>query len=339
MSPASFARLCCWEPGGRPWLAYAAGTRADRLRALDLFPRGTFKRRMFHAGIRVLTMVGLDSAMGTWRDSAGELLSREELASLLKSLSAGAGDACDWLLTWPTRPERKRMYLIFHSRKCSISSVVKIGAGSFNERQLRNEATALRQLASESHPFSIPSVLFERELEGGRRALALGGFTAHLKPLSASRVSVAGLEVANHLLHRPVAQPRISLATVPWFELFWGKAPDGAAAQRFLAMRDAEIEIAFAHGDLGPGNMLDDGSAGVFLFDWENASPQAPILTDELGFWLACRQRAALRKPRVLAAQARTRFAGSPEIDLLAALGFLCAHDNLAATCLLEAWP
>ena len=111
-----------------------------------------------------------------------------------------------------------------------------------------------------------------------------------------------------------------------------------SASRHLPDMANVEIDVGFAHGDIGPGNMLDAGRGGVFMFDWENASDQSPVLTDPVGLWLACRQRAALKRPRRVYVALRSRFAGASETALLAALAFLCGHGNLAAMRMLEQW-
>ena len=291
------ATMRCWRFGGRPWLAYPAGSRAERLRALALFPRGTIKRRLFHAGVKGLTMLGLDTRWGFAREAAADLLSAGERELLLEELRHAGVPLAEWLLAWPARPERRRQYLVFRDAVTRRLGVVKIGAGAFNRRQFQNETEMLRRLAPESHPFSMPSVLFLRELTGERTILALGGFPPQFATLSAAQAVRWSAIVIGHL-----------------------------AARRL------------AHGDLGPGNMLADAGGGLFLFDWENAAEDAPALADEVGFWLALRQRFALRAPRAQAEALRRDFRARPEAEILAALDFLSARDNLAAARVREAW-
>ena len=294
---AAPATLCSWRFGGRPWLAYPAGSRAERLRALALFPRSTIKRRLFHAGVKGLTILGLDTRWGSTRDADADLLSVGERELLLEELRRAGVTVAEWLLAWPARPERRRQYLVFRDAVTRRLGVVKIGAGGFNRRQFQNETEMLRRLAPESHPFSIPSVLFLRELTGERTVLALGGFPPRFAPLSAAQAVRWSAIVIGHL-----------------------------AARRL------------AHGDLGPGNMLADAGGRLFLFDWENAAEAAPAGVDEIGFWLALRQRSALRVPGAQAAALRRDFRNRPEPEILATLDFLRARDNLAAARVREAW-
>jgi aminoglycoside phosphotransferase (APT) family kinase protein len=110
------------------------------------------------------------------------------------------------------------------------------------------------------------------------------------------------------------------------------------ASHRSASVIEHLASLRFAHGDLGPGNMLVDDDGGLFLFDWENASAAAPARVDEIGFWLSLRQGRALRAPRGQVEALRRDFRDVPETELRAALDFLRARDNLAATRLLEVW-
>jgi len=123
-----------------------------------------------------------------------------------------------------------------------------------------------------------------------------------------------------------------------WFPAFRDHAPASAAVHRLLKTADEPIEVGYAHGDLGPGNMLEIDATGPLLFDWENASSQAPVMTDSAGLWLALHQREVLRSPAGMQSEFRAQWASVSESVLLAALAFLCAHDNLAAARLLEEW-
>ena len=331
--------LRCWSIGGRPLLAYAEGARDRVLRSLDMFPRTTIKRAAIHGLIRLLIAMRLEKWAAFRCTSASDLLSAEELESLLNSVrAAGGGGAVDGLLTWPAQLDRRRLYLVFRAQGSPTVGVVKIGEGEFNVRQLRNEADALGKLAATPQPFSLPKVLFGQEWPGGRAALALGGFPAQSRRVPPKKAAVAGADIAAHLRARTVPAARLRIRDCDWFTAFCHRVPALATSPQWVGRAAAEIEVGFAHGDLGPGNMRDDGSGGVFLFDWENASVQAPILTDAVGFWLACRQRSALRHPVRVVAALRGHFSDSPDQDLLSALAFLCAHGNLAAIQMLECW-
>lgn len=292
--------LVVWQRGSRLLLAYPAGGRRNRLRALDLFPRASLKRRALHAGIRMLAAAGLDAAIGRRCDPPGGLLSRAGIDALLDDLRKAGADPAEWLVVWPARPERRRIYLVFRDADDGRIGVLKIGEGEFNRTQLLNETAMLRRLQEGTHPFAVPRVIFGREMDGDRFALALGGFPARLRPMGAAQASICSVQVIQHLA---------TLASGPR-----------------------------VHGDLGPGNMLEDDNGGLFLLDWENASADAPAWVDEVGFWLSLRQGRILCHAREQAGELRRAFESTPEAGLRLALEFLRERDNLAAAKILEAW-
>jgi len=337
-APAS-TQICFWKIGGRPVMAYAAGSVQDRIRALDLFPVSSLKRRWLARLIRWAILSRVDGVFASVQSSVGPLLSVADLASLLAKIeTTSKAPQSEWLVTWPAQPERERVYLISRDASASAIGVVKIGAGDFNGRQLRNEAAMLRQLAGAPHPFTVPSVLFEQELSDGRWALALNRFPRRLKPVPVGQAEAVGQTVVAHLRQLPVPAPRLHLCDCEWLPAFRKQAPPCVAACEWLKNEETELDVGLAHGDLGPGNMLTDGKDGLFLFDWENASMQAPVWTDAVGLWIALHQRAILSDPRQMVTSLRSHWMAVPEDALSFALAFLCAHGNLAATRLLEGW-
>ena len=114
-----------------------------------MFPRGTVKRRLFHAGVKGLTMLGLDTRWASARDADADLLSAGERELLLEELRRAGVTVAEWLLAWPARPERRRQYLVFRDAITRRLGVAKIGAGGFNRRQFQNETEMLRRLAPE----------------------------------------------------------------------------------------------------------------------------------------------------------------------------------------------
>lgn len=292
--------LYVWRMGARPVLAYAGGTRGGACRALTLFPRSSSRRRWLYAGIRTFARVGLDRFFAERTRSAGPLLEMAEIDGLLDAVRRAGASPGDWLLLWPARIERARLYLLFRDVATAQNGVIKMGAGPENARLLRNEADALRRLAGQSHPFQIPSVLVIQALSGDRTLLALGGFPARLHT------------------------PRRHAATM-WSE-------------RVLAHLACLEPAGMIHGDLGPGNMSLTDDGGLFLFDWEHSAVGQDALMDRVGFWLSLRQRQILRHPGRLANQFKQDFHSYSESDRIRGIEYLAARDNLAAQIIRETW-
>ncbi|NLB66327.1 MAG: hypothetical protein GX803_07660 [Lentisphaerae bacterium] len=290
-----------WSVGSRPILAYEAGAANSHWRALTLYSRSTPKRVWLIRAIQWAARCGLDRWLAPERCEVAELLSAGELETLLAELRAlFSVESLEWLLTWPARVERRRIYVQFQVPGGG-AGVIKIGAGEFNLKQLFNEAEMLRQLTGHEHPFGIPAVLFAKLWSNGRTILALSNF-----PNPGAFLSKAEIEQWGHIVLRHLESLSI---------------PD------------------FAHGDLGPGNMLLDAQGKLFLFDWENASADAPQGTDAAGLWLSQRQREVLRQPEQAVRELHEYMQGWGDVDCSAVLDFLVARENLAAQRLREVWP
>jgi len=329
--------LIHWRWRDRPVCAYAAGgTAKDRLDALSLFPRPWFRRRVLYEGMRVVTGMRLDAVIAHGEDSPDALLSIAELRGLLRDVCrAHSVDRVNWLITWPALIERRRLYILYSVPGTAMAGVVKIGTGLFNKRQLQNEAAALNLLAGSAHPFGLPSVLFDRDETADRTVLALGGFSA---PYSACALGIAeaiAQQVCAHLPEVCPAAAPLRLKDAAWY----ARCGDERIRKHLVAGEDAQYETAFAHGDLGPGNMGRMHDGRVLLFDWENASAEAPRYTDAVGYWIACHQRVILGAPAAALDKLKREGLVPSDRDLVLALCFLAGHENLAARHLLEVWP
>jgi len=101
------------------------------------------------------------------------------------------------------------------------------------------------------------------------------------------------------------------------------------------------IRVCRAHGDLGTMNMIrvDDQ---ILIFDWEECCDDAPILTDELMFFLVLNQCKFLAKPVVGLRELNQRYlsgaSAQRRCDVIMALTFIRASDKLVATKILYNW-
>lgn len=313
----------CWHWRGRPVCAYAGGSVRDRLAALSLFPRTSLKRRCLYGMMQLAVRLGLDRVMARMIDAPDALLSAEECRGLVERIgNLYGGEMVEWLITWPAMATRRRLYLVYRIPARSILGVAKIGAGTFNQRQLENEAAMLERLAGESHPFAVPSVRMQASWTSERAVLVLDGLPAAHRACSGWEAREAANMICAHLQSLDVPKRRVMLC-----EVAWGREVSGLPEA---------FDACFAHGDLGPGNMALMPDGRVLLYDWENASCEAPMETERVGFWLACNQRAVLREPQERYVDMVQEFSDVPEADIRFALAFLAAHDNLAASRMLR---
>jgi hypothetical protein len=80
----------------------------------------------------------------------------------------------------------------------------------------------------------------------------------------------------------------------------------------------------------------------LLIFDWEECCDDAPILTDELMFFLVLNQREFLAKPVVGLRKLSQRYlsgaSAQRRCDVIMALAFICASDKPVATKILYNW-
>jgi len=105
---------------------------------------------------------------------------------------------------------------------------------------------------------------------------------------------------------------------------------------------DRETEVCFAHGEFTNANMQYTRES-IWVFDWEDSAPDAPVMTDEVGFFLGNRTRSTINKPIYVADMIRRHFlVGSGEAkkrNVAMALAYLCSRDNRSAIILVKQWP
>lgn len=294
----------------------------DRLAALSLFPRTSLKRCWFNEVMQLAVRLGLDRFMTHMTDSPDALLPADACRELLERIKqCYGGDPLEWLITWPAMATRKRLYILYRVRARGLVGVVKIGAGVSNARQFENEAAMLTHLAGVAHPFAVPSVRMQESWPADRTVLVLDGFPAVGHACSGQEAKAAANMICEHLQSLDVPKRRVMLGDEQW-----GRSAAGLPEA---------FDAGFAHGDLGPGNMTMTPDGRVLLYDWENASCEAPKETDRIGFWLALHQRSVLCEPQETFANLLRVYADVPEENIRLALAFLAAHDNLAARKLL----
>ena len=324
---SSRQEIACWQLRGRPICAYVDGSIRQRLAALSLFPRTSLKRRLLYWGMRSAVLLGIDRFAACKLDRLGALLSEQECRELVERIKRlYDGEAVEWLIMWPAMVTRRRLYLVYRIPARSIVGVVKIGAGDFNRRQLENEATVLARLAGGAHPFAMPRVRLRESWTGDRVVLVLDGFPAVQHAFPNQEACHKAAEICKHLDSLDVPTPQVCLAEAAWYQSMpshiWNMPENYAAV--------------WGHGDLGPGNMAMLADGRVFLFDWENASCEAPKETDRVGFWLALHQREVLRDPQQGLSDLMDAHGDMPEDAIKPVLCYLAAHENLAAMKMLE---
>ncbi len=307
----------------------------ERKAALALWPAASKKRQLVRWGL------GLGPARGLWRSA--DTLPHLPIAQLNQLLqSAGLLDTgTPWLLFWPGRRDRQRLYVRY--RKNDDCGLIKVALDKSNRLDLEHEASVLAHWQDKALPFGVPRVLGAYELGHSTWALHLGGWPMDRanRPGEASLLSdreaiEAADQVRTFLFQATEQERRLPVGATDWFDSFVERAPTSAWAEKLKQSSPQEIPVAWAHGDLGPGNMVRYDEGQLFVYDWEGASAQAPLQTDEVACWLALRQRAILRNPQSVRVQLLSNWPNLSQDQLGWILAFLVARENMAAAEILK---
>jgi len=199
---------------------------------------------------------------------------------------------------------------------------------------LLTESKALRALAGQFKlSFRLPTVLVAGEFNSHQYLIT------QTMPVDARPVSAKWEPIPRRCRDELVKASRRMkpIRQLSWWnsfsELRYEVKPLAEAVDRWA---DQEIEICWAHGDFTHRNICEAGNS-VWLFDWENSSPDAPVMTDEVRFFWAMQSRRITSSPaRVASALSRRFLAGADECrrrDLALALAFLCTCTQGGIVC------
>jgi hypothetical protein len=185
---------------------------------------------------------------------------------------------------WPPQQDRGRAYLHLLDERGKARAFLKLANGS-DAGALDRERDALATLAGGSWPLTTPPLLASGET-GDTRWLLTG-------PLP--RVGRQTLKTSMKLPHTVIEEIRGEVRTVPlseldtlsWWSALQHRLP--AVSDSFtLDLHDATadgVQVARGHGDFCAHNVVSvDGR--VWVFDWEEYAPDAPIDQDVVNFRL-----------------------------------------------------
>ena len=245
------------------------------------------------------------------------------------------------VIVWPPQFNRGRIYIHLLDADAQPLAFVKLSLDAHNDEYLRSEAQTIEKLkALQLTSFHIPSLM------------KIGKWNGHCYcvfrsiPTDAKPVQSSWSSFPRDCVKEYAGQMRIiglqQLTELKWWKNFWeATPPESAFAQDVRVAQGHPIRVCRAHGDLGTMNMIrvDDR---ILIFDWEECCEDAPILTDELMFFLVLNQRKFLAKPVVGLQELNQRYlsGASPQrrCEVIMALAFIRASGKPVATKILDNW-
>jgi hypothetical protein len=291
---------------------------------------------------RLLTRLGVDRLLTHSVDSSLTSLLPFNFQDLLDTLRQSMHDpSAEAVIVWPPQIDRGRIYIHLLDANARPLAFVKLALNASNDEHLRSEAQTIEKLkALQLTSFRVPS-LVEIGKWNGHCFCIFEPIAADAKPVQSSWSSFP-----RECVNEYAGQTRViglqQLTEINWWNNFWEVTPpESPFAQDVRIAQRHPIRVCRAHGDLGIMNMIrvDDQ---LLIFDWEECCDDAPILTDELMFFLVLNQREFLAKPVVGLRKLNERylFGASTQrrCDVIMALTFIRASDKLVATNILDNW-
>ena len=314
--------------GDRRWV------QAANLRSI---PAATRLLRALRASLSAIVSVGAGGLVS--RQGAFPVSTDFTPSTLLDVLKCATGLAA-------TRPVfivprlglgRRRFYVLLVDASGCRVAFAKVDMGESSERSIQKEARVLRELASRRNlPFSVPAVLSVGHIGDAVYLVteALPTEAVDVTPRWSPELARIRDEVAGAPMRRKVEQ-------CSWWEEFAQRGDGVPWLSAELTGKAASIDVAAAHGDFAHWNMF-DCKGRMWILDWEAYAPDAPRMSDEVRFLLGASMRAAMRRPRVVAAKMATALQcvdRSRNADVLSALAFLHARGVGVATSVANEWP
>jgi hypothetical protein len=320
---------------GRDFLSVPA--RPSRLKAVGvrLYKESSARRRLFKTVIRLGVFACVDKWVG-----------REHLTPVPKHPTFNFEAWLDQVrqdlripdaqavVTFPGQPRRARFYVNLVSPEGDPLGFAKISLDSKNDRHLLTENEVLSALADQFNlSFRLPTVLVAGQFNSHQylitEAMPVGARPIEAKWEPTPRRCHDELVRESHQI-KPIRR-------LSWWNSFSALRdqvePLAEAVDRWA---DQEIDVCWAHGDFTHRNICEAGNS-VWIFDWENSSPDAPVMTDEVRFfWAMQSRRITAGLARVAFALSRNFLTGADERrrrDLALALAFLCTCTQGGIVC------
>jgi hypothetical protein len=325
---------------GRPVVSLPA-TGAGRRAGLRCYQPTTLPRRAFRAGIVLASVLGADRWLA--RDQVSPLPPAVDpkLARWLTGALRQRGAVDEGIVVmWPRQPDRGRIYVHASDSRGHPVAFVKIALDDRNRRLMAREVATLTELVRETPSrFRVPRVLLTREVAG---SLAVIG-----EPLPAGAASPtlrrAVLPAAAVAEYSGLVRTATDVTTTSWWPSYRRALtpPLSRFDDELLRLTAGGVRTVRAHGDLSAHNMALVGGR-LWLLDWEESAPDAPVLTDRVGFTLSKLSRRLTAKPAgwrdCLGPAGTAGLDGAARVDLMLALAFRHARGFADARTILRHW-
>ncbi|MCK4870200.1 MAG: hypothetical protein KAS93_03730 [Gammaproteobacteria bacterium] len=255
-------------------------------------------------------------------------------------------DGYGFFVIFPSEKDRARVYIHVIDECGKRILFCKVALDDLNRRLIRNEKDALLLLAErESLPFLLPRVEFCKESEGML-------FLCTQSMPSGSRLYSQCREMpvlfVPFITRNMVNVSFAKLAELEWYKVYSNTAKSNVYASFRIALQsllellpEHRFSLACAHGDFGSENIFlvrDD----FYIIDWERFNEQAPIKTDEVGWWLGKHHQLIKRLPDQGVKLFKSTFLDTDDltckVGYMLALVYMCSVGFNVAVLLVVNW-
>ena len=332
-------RVFSWS--GRPVLSLPIGCPSQVKRAgIGLYKPLSARRWLFRAALTGATYLGVDAFLGNRARTPVPACPDFPFEEFVAMVGQKLGQAdLQGIVSFPSDPSRDRFYVNLLSPRAVQAGFAKVSLSSATDSCFEREAQAIREMAAlPNRSFQVPKVLAEGRISS-HRFLVLEPLPGNASPMA------EGWEGTTQRCRDElsVGTRRVqSIGELSWWPAFQEMAAEVTPlSEEVQSWPQQTVEVCRAHGDFSRANLCRDGRA-IWLYDWEDTAADAPVMTDEVTFFLERRPRRLLSRPDQVATSLGRRFlaqsAGEARKDLAMALAFLCSRGNASGTIMAERW-
>jgi hypothetical protein len=212
------------------------------------------------------------------------------------------------IVTWPPEASRRRLYVHLPDSSLQAFAFVKVAFTQHDRPKLAAEADALSFLGQlPLRTIRAPKVMHHGRFEEGSY-LIMESLPAAAKPIKLTAdydCSVLTTYYRGQIYR--LSGPEIMNQSW-WSAYAQSLRPEHQSFQEdLLQLMPLGSELGRAHGDLGPANIVSDGSH-TWIYDWESCHAAAPALADSMGFFMSFSLSKTQRNPLASLRQISERF-------------------------------
>jgi glycosyltransferase involved in cell wall biosynthesis len=332
----------CFRFGRRNVLAIPRQPRALHQAAMRRFQPFTSKRRAYRTLLNVGMSLGRPEWFGALRSNPVPATEEFDYRGWLAEMQARLGQGLYGVLAWPSEPKRRRLYVHLLGYDLKAVAFAKILLSSDDQRYFDSAGETYRELGSRSfRQIHIPRLL-EQGRFGKANYLVLEPIPEEARPLRLQRSADVRPIIAEYA-GPPRRLSREALTGLDWWQRYTERLSVEHKAfhnELITLLLDGAL-VWRVHGDFGLSNIVAAGSCW-WIFDWEMSHLQAPVMTDEVGFFMSFTVGKAPRAPYPHLVSFRDYFlrGASPELrlDVMLALAYRHACGIPDAGAFMRKW-